>query len=186
MNQDEQAILQEALQEQDRPRAPRFNRFVIPIGSILLLLLLAGYFVFGPIDHTIRGQIASSALKDNEINFGEYLLLFYNGTGAELESIYQEYQEVQLVETSVCLKGFIYNQTYAVQEIFRPRIIMATFNSVTFEPCPQDTIVMLHTHPYKSCLASDQDKETFAKNKENNPDLLMLVMCEERRYTLYY
>ncbi len=186
MNEDELALLQEAIDEPHQPdKPPFFNRYVVPALSILLLLLLASYFVFGPIEHTIRGQIASSAVENNEFEFGEYLLLFYNDTAQELESIYQEFQEEKVVETSVCLKGVVVNKTYAIQEIFYPTIYEATFKSVRFAPCPKDTIVMLHTHPYKSCLASELDKETFAKNKKNSPDLLMLVMCEQRRYTLY-
>ena len=186
MGKDEREILRAAIEEEDKPSSvPLFNKYIVPLGSILLLILLVAYFVIGPVHSTIRGQIASSALQDNEYSFGEYLLIFYNDTAFELESIYREFQEVQLVETSVCLQGEVYDNTYGIQNIFRPRIIQATFNSVTFEPCPDNTLVMLHTHPYKSCLASDLDLETFQKNKERSPHLLMLVMCEQRRYTLY-
>lgn len=185
MNKDERDILYEVLEEEDKDKVPFFNRVIVPGLSIIFMLVLAAYFIFGPIDHTIRGQIASNALEDNEINFGEHLLLFYNNTGEELESIYNEFQEEQLVETSVCLKGRIYNNTYAIQEIFYPKIFQATFTSVHFEPCPNDTIIMLHTQPYKSCLASEQDFITFEESKAKNKKLLMLIMCEERRYTLY-
>ncbi|MCA9478334.1 MAG: hypothetical protein KC535_04255 [Nanoarchaeota archaeon] len=177
--------LEEELPEEHLREVPFFNRFVVPVISVLLLLLLISYFVLGPIHTTIRGQLASSALKNDEYQFGDYLLLFYNDTAGELESIYQTYQEEKLVETSVCLQGLVYNHTYAIQDIYYPKIYSASFSSVTFEPCPKDTVVMLHTHPYKSCLASDQDLKTLEKNKEGSPDLLMLVMCEQRRYTLY-
>ncbi len=166
----------------DEPRRPRYLWIVV---GIFLLFLMTSYFIFAPIAHVVRGQIVSNPLQDSTLFVGEYALHFLNSTSSLLESIYVENQELALVETSVCLQGYVQNKSYFITEIFYPQIYEQTFTHVSFESCPQSTLIMLHTHPFKRCIASDTDKDTYAKKKSINDDLLMLVMCEEQRFSLY-
>jgi len=56
---------------------------------------------------------------------------------------------------------------------------------VALVPCSAETKIMLHSHPYKSCVASDTDINTLAKTKKSNPDFLMVIMCEPARFSVY-
>ena len=87
------------------------------------ILLLASYFVFGPVHSTIRGQIASSALIDNEYEFGEYLLLFYNNTGNELESIYNEINKLETTEIQE-LKFYDYDEKFRLFALFAGGLLL--------------------------------------------------------------
>ncbi len=159
---------------------PPFWQFIIGLGIIILLisLILVSY----PIDNIIRGQLESTPLQANTLIVDGYEITFSKDVLAHLQEIYSQEQKV---EFSVCLLGKVNNQHYEITSLYQPRMYRQTFNHVSFEPCSQDTIVMLHSHPYKSCVASQTDLQTLQKTKERNPDTLMLVMCEPERFAVY-
>ena len=64
-------------------------------------------------------------------------------------------------------------------------ITYQTYTEVSFKACPDDTLIMLHTHPFKHCEASRTDLNTLRKQKRVNENLLMIVMCEDNRYVIY-
>lgn len=173
------------IEVEEKTHSSHLNKFIIPTISVLLLLLISFYSVFGPVNTNIKGQIESSTLKNNQLLIGNYTLLFKGSSGTVLQEAYYSNQLEREVETSVCLLGTIQNNTYTITELHFPKIFSQSFNQVSFSPCPDDAIIMLHTHPYKSCLASEQDIYTLKKHQKTNPHLLMLVMCEEQRYNLY-
>ena len=100
------------------------------------------------------------------------------------------YYANQAHEFCVCLQvefdeNLFLKDKYLVTNLYVPVIYEQSYSHVRFESCSSDTLIMLHTHPYKSCLASNTDLETLEKSQLGNPNLVMLVMCEPGRFSVY-
>jgi len=175
----------------------KFKKAAIIAISIFLLILLLSYFYLGyPLFHVLAGRIESNPLNNNLISVGNITVFIEN---TALNTIQTSYVNNTRVETSLCLIGYVdtafsqsgtINQNenkknYIITNAYTPVILSQSFNQVTFEPCRNDTIIMFHTHPYKSCLASDTDINTLRNNQLNNQNLLMIVMCEPNRFSVY-
>jgi len=151
-------------------------------GIIMIFLMFSFVFVTFPIDNILKGMLESDPLEGNVIDTGEFQIIFESDTEKELEAWYLGEQET---EFSVCLQGYLINEDYYITSAYQPEMYLQTFNHVKFESCSEETVIMLHTHPYKSCLASETDLDTLEKTRENNPDVLMVIMCEPTRFSVY-
>ena len=166
----------------DEPKpSPWKNVAVIGIGFLLILFILSLVFVDYPISTIIRGQLESNPLERNAIVVENFSIIFDTLTRDQLLDIYHKEQQV---EFSVCLLGYKEGNDYFIDHLYLPKQT-ATFSHVSFEPCREDTLIMLHSHPYKSCLASETDLKTLQKSQDTNPELLMVVMCEPSRFSVY-
>ena len=164
-------------------KEPRWKKFFIVTGGLFLVFLMISYvFVSFPIGNIIRGQVESEPLIGNVIKLGNFSLFFEGNTKKILQSSYFDEQET---EFSYCLLGNVINGNYHITSLYQPKMFEQTFNHVSFEPCSKDTLILLHTHPYKSCVASQTDMSTLEKMKELNEDVLMVVMCEAERFSVY-
>lgn len=170
--------------ESQQPHQQSYFRKVLVISSgILLVLLIISYvFVSFPIDKIIAGKLASDLLQENILSAGNLTVIFENGTDQRLQALYHEEQKV---EFSACLGGTKEGNMYIITSLYQPKMFQQSFNHVSFEPCSAETLLILHTHPYKSCIASATDLNTLRKTQERNPDTLMIVMCEPRRLSVY-
>ena len=74
---------------------------------------------------------------------------------------------------------------YYVTEVLRPVIYSQEFSQVVSEACPDETLIALHSHPYKQCLASEQDLSNLEISKGVNPNALIGIICEEDRFSFY-
>ena len=162
-----------------------YRKYWVGAGAIVLLLLLVSYLLLAPVQHVVEGQLSSQSIRGQILRLADKEIIFLGNTTDVLPLIYQENQFDKLQETALCLMGDHKDSVYVVKDIFYPEIIDQSFDSVRFTSCPQDTIIMLHTHPFKSCKVSQTDIETYNKVSSYNPDVLMVVMCEENRYTVY-
>ena len=156
---------------------------MITAKAFMVLLMLSFIFVTFPIDRIIMGWFESDTLEGNIIDTGEFLITFEGGTEDILKGWYLGEQEV---EFSVCLEGYKSGDDYYVTYAYQPEMYSQSFNQVSFERCSEETLIMLHTHPYKSCTASDTDMNTLASNQVDNPELLMVVMCEPDKFSVYW
>lgn len=168
-------------EEEENP----YRKYFIGVGAIFLLLLFISYLLFAPVQHVIEGQLSSQSIQGAVLQLSDMQIVFTGNTSTVLPLIYEENQFDKLQETAICLEGEHKENTYVVSGIFYPEIIDQSFDHVSFTSCPSDTIVMLHTHPYKNCKVSETDIATYKKVSQYNPDVLMVVMCEENRYTVY-
>ena len=160
----------------------KVKRLIITIMSIFLVVLMLSYIVVSyPISDIIRGQLESNPLQDNKIILQDFTIHLENKTYQQLRTIYHQEQKK---EFSVCLLGKKEENKYFITSLYFPKQ-EGVFNQVHFEPCSSDTLIMLHSHPYKSCLASKTDLETLRKSQEKNQELLMVVMCEPDRFSVY-
>jgi hypothetical protein len=170
------------IHEDELPEPSKFKKWIVlAIGIFLVLLMLSFTVVTYPISDIIRGQIESNPLEGNKIELDEFSIIFEDNTNDRLLDIYNNEQKV---EFSVCLSGNKENNDYKINNLYLPQQT-AQFNHVSFEPCNEETLIMLHSHPYKSCLASVTDLNTLKNNQATNPDILMVVMCEPGRFSVY-
>ena len=156
---------------------------VITIAVFLLIIFLV-YILANTIGlNVLAGLLESSKVNDNEIDFSfDGKLVFL---GDNLDKLKEIYFTDQKVEIKVCLKGFIDDNIYYIDSLYIPEIYSQRFNQVVSEPCSDDSLVSLHSHPFKHCLPSEQDFISFENFKEKNENALMIVMCEEDRFNVY-
>lgn len=167
----------------EEPEESKLKRISLIIGGIFLTILVVSYiFVSWPMSSIISGQLESEPVKENVIEADDLTIIFEDETYAILKSWYFEEQSV---EFSVCLLGEKKGKNYHITSLYQPKIFHQAFNEVRFEPCKKETLILLHTHPYKSCIASDVDLRMLNKSKEENPDVIMVVMCEPERISVY-
>ena len=158
------------------------KKILILIITIFLLFLIGSYFLLSyPIYPLIGSLSESKIIKNNTIKLDDFSIIFTNNT---YEKLKENYLQNQKVEISVCLKG-IKNKNYIITSIYQPEIIDKSFNHITFKQCSKDSLIVLHSHPFKRCIASYQDIKTLKNIKKINQDTIMLIMCETDRFTIY-
>ena len=162
------------------------KKIIILLMGLFLLLLITTYFLLGPqILHILEGKIESTQISNDFT--AKYINWTIEFSPESFNELQQYYLQNQKTEISVCLQG-IYQQstgTYSISSIYYPKIIEKAFDHVIFSNCPQETIIVLHTHPYKSCIFSDQDIKSYDESKQINEDIMIALMCEENRLTFY-
>ncbi|PIN74198.1 hypothetical protein COV20_01125 [Candidatus Woesearchaeota archaeon CG10_big_fil_rev_8_21_14_0_10_45_16] len=167
--------------EEERPS--RWKKPLLFMLGMFMIFLTVSYIIVGyPISSIIEGQLESDALQNNVLNLDSFSLIFINDTEKTLQSLYFSEQKV---EFSVCLSGYLQDDDYYITSLYQPAMFEQAFDHVSFEPCSTESLIFLHTHPYKSCIASDTDINTLKKMKARNNDVLMVVMCEPDRFSVY-
>ncbi len=161
----------------------QFQKAILFIGGVIIMVLMVS-FIFSsyPISNIIQGMLESKPLQGNIIELKDFSIIFEESTHEILKEIYLGEQKV---EFSVCLQGEKRINDYYINSLYQPVMYDQAFNHVSFEPCSEETLVVLHSHPYKSCIASQADMQTLQENKKINPKVLMVVMCEPDRFSVY-
>ena len=179
----EELIVKEEDLDLEEEKRPLFKKILITIMAVIIIFLMLSFTFAGyPIGGIIQGWFESNPVEDNQINLENFSIIFTEQTHQQLQYIYFSTQKT---EFSVCLSGEKINENYYISSLYQPEMFEQTFNHVTFKPCSKETLIILHSHPYKSCLASDTDINTLQKNKEVNKDVLMVIMCEPDRFSVY-
>ncbi len=169
-------------------KTPWYYHIGVKILSVMMAIMFVLWIVAGfPVGGIIRGQIESTPLEEGVLKLDNFTLEFDDVVLSELLTLYYANQAE---EFSVCLSGefsenLIFKDSYYIDSLYVPEMYEQSYSHVRFESCDSSTIVMLHTHPYKSCLASSTDLDTLASSQEFNPDMVMLVMCEPERFSVY-
>lgn len=151
--------------------------------AIALSLLMASYvFISYPSFGILMSLLSSETVSDNTLNFRDYTVIFENNS---LEKIQEVYLNEQRFETALCLKGRIENNFYIVDDAYIPRLISQSYAHVSHESCDVETIISLHTHPFRRCMASSQDYVSLRNQQIQNPERAMLIMCEKNRFSFH-
>jgi hypothetical protein len=162
---------------------PRTKKILVIItGAIILILFLSLTYLSGPLFNIVAGQIESKSVNNNVLALSNFDVIF---SDSALSTIQQSYAANPALETSLCLIGEKKDNKYMISSAYIPIIFEQTSRSVTHEPCNSSTIIMFHTHPYKSCLASSVDLDTLKRSQLNNPPMLSIVMCEPNKFSVY-
>jgi hypothetical protein len=168
---------------QDFEKEGRLKKTAIGILGILLLLLLLSYFLLSyPIFPILESLFESKEAKNNKIFLEEFTINFLGGTYNDLQHNYHINQSVEFVS---CLEGKKEGREYFIEETYIPEVSDQSFNHISFKPCSEDTIILLHSHPYRRCIASGQDLLTLDNLKVLNPERMMVIMCESDRFSVY-
>jgi len=160
------------------------KRFLVISISLFLITLILSYFLISyPIYPILESLFESKTIDNNRIILDNNTsLTFINNTYNILKNLYYENQSVEFVS---CLLGSKNGKEYKINYLIIPSIIDQSFNHVQFEKCPPDTLAIIHSHPFRRCIASEQDLVTLEELKERNHDILMVIMCEPGRFTIY-
>ncbi len=157
------------------------KKIVIGIISIFLLILISSYFLLSyPIYPIIASNYESYEIEEKTILTDEFSIVFLEKTYEILKNNYLENEEVEI---TACLLGDKKNN-YFIDEIYFPEVITQSVTHVIFKPCPDGTLIWLHSHPYKRCIASKQDIDTLNKQNNNN-ETLMMIMCSTTQFNIY-
>lgn len=193
MNEDEihKHIQNEALYDTPEESKVRtlFKRFFLFFVGLFLLYLSLTYFGIGPhIMQIFEGQIVSVKLNENfSISVGNQTTVLFE------EEVYNELLEYyiahQRYEFAACFFGNITEtgdeKRYTLTAMKIPHMYSQSVHRVVSTGCPVETLVSLHTHPYKQCLFSEQDIQSFFVFRDRAPNGLYALLCEEDRFTFY-
>jgi len=172
-------------QEEGSKAVKIVKRAFIVFLALFLIFLLFSYLVPGA--HTLRvfeGLLASSSLNDDfsvDLSDGGRVVLEQK-VYSELKDLYFENQKN---EFKVCLEGEKQGNEYFVSGLVVPETYLKTFSSVSSQICSAETIIPLHSHPYRDCVFSEQDIKSYAAFRSLNPDAIMGLMCEIDRFAFY-
>ncbi len=162
----------------------KLKRTLIIIAAIFLLALFTSYLLIDSSTRlTILSLLAGSRLDNSTLHIDKITRLIFNNESLNtLNDLYSKNLEREFI---VCLAGIIVNNTYYIEQTIQPNTFLQEYDKVVSEPCPEDSLVSLHTHPFKQCIPSQQDLKTFDKFKKNNPDALMAIMCDKNLFLVY-
>ncbi len=165
---------------------PRWRKWVFwGIGLMLILLIISLTFVTFPVDDILKSKLMAAVLKEKRLETEELSLIFEKDTYTQLKYFYLQEQKV---EWSACLSGEIKwgeKKTYHLTSIYQPPMHQQVFNQVSFTTCFPETLVILHSHPYGRCIASEEDLNTLRKSQQENPLVVMVIMCELEEFGVY-
>lgn len=171
---------------------PRLKKtYLWLVGIIAVILMLSYLFVTFPLADIIIGRVDSQLLSHTTLKTKDVIIEFEPLILQQLQSYYLTNQQT---EFSMCMGGRVEgriegagvgNTNYQITSLYFPPMYKRLFNQVIFEPCSADTLILLHSHPYKRCSASATDLKTLKKAQQENPSTLMIVMCEQERFSVY-
>ncbi|MFH1972813.1 MAG: hypothetical protein ABIJ18_05030 [archaeon] len=169
-------------EEEDIEEESLWKKIFVILGSVFLILLVMSYmFTSYGVREIIAGMLDSEEVEDNIVDTGEFKVIF---EGETYNDVLEIYEENLAVETKMCLLGN-YDGDYHVTEVIKPVIYSQEFNQVVSASCDKDAIIALHSHPYKRCLASEQDISNLKQSQEVNPNVIVGIICEEDRFSFY-
>ncbi len=130
----------------------------------------------------LEGNIVSTQLDKNALNYNGKTIIFTNSTYEQLKELYHKNQRT---EFSVCLQGYYEGNISFITQLAQPRTVSRSVFEVVSELCDAKTVVALHTHPYKSCIFSQEDIEYYLAFRERSAEGFIALMCEVDRFTIY-
>lgn len=153
-------------------------------GTLILILVFSYFLAGGNFLKVLEGKMVSAEIDS------EFVVNLEDGTKVLLSSdIYNKLLAIYTSsggnEIKTCLLGSVDDDIYKVTALYVPTIYSQTGISVVSEPCDKNTIISLHSHPVEMCLFSKQDIDTYESQLENNPDLIIGLMCSKTRFSFY-
>ena len=182
----EDHITNSIIEDLDEEKPSKIKKALIILSIISVLIIFVLYASLGPVLHHIEGKIHSNNIISSSLIIKPFIIHFEENTSSILSQLFINNQEINNVEMSVCLEGHNIGDEYYINKVFYPKIIEQTMTHVTFSTCPYNSVIMLHSHPFGDCLASETDLTTLKKIHKTNPSMLMLIMCGNNTYALYY
>nr|MBA4405183.1 hypothetical protein [Nanoarchaeum sp.] len=166
--------------EDEKPS--KWNRFFIFFIGIFLIILILSYFLISyPLFPILESLFESRISQDNKIILDNFSIIFKNDTYRELQELYYSNQSTEI---AVCLIGEK-KIDYFIYSLYSPETIEQSFDHVRFKSCTDDTLIILHSHPFRKCIASEQDLKMLNETKQSNNQSIIIIMCEPNRFSIY-
>ena len=176
--------IKEANPEEELRKQKRKKLFIAALG-LLLVVMTVIYLVPGDyVLSILEGQVTSYKLNDDltiDLN-GDSKVIFDNSTYQQLRELYFAEQRS---EFKACLTGHKSGNEYIVTGVYQPETLSQSFSHVSAELCNADTIISLHTHPYKHCTFSLTDVIGLDSVRKVNENAIIGLMCEPDRFNFY-
>lgn len=177
-------LRKEPSKEEELKRLRRKKIFVAVTGLFLAVLLVSYLIPGNYILYLVEGHFSSYKLNsDLTIDLKNGGKIIFNET--VYEELKQLYFAEQKNEFKVCLQGRKEGANYYIAGLYRPEIFGQSFSHVSAELCDENTIIPLHTHPYKHCIFSLQDIRNYEAVRKKNSDAIIGLMCEVDRFNFY-
>lgn len=154
-------------------RAKKISKIIIA----LLLMSMLAYLVV-PYD-VLFSLLGSNKIKGSELILTNKTIMFKPDV---LGGLREFYLENQMTEISICLTGYVKENEYRITGFYPPKAFFKTPISIMSEHCSNETIITLHTHPFRSCLFSYQDIVSHNSYKRTNQKAIAAVMCDVDRF----
>jgi hypothetical protein len=171
--------LEPIIEDIEETRGKKIRRIILSV--FLIFLMLSFVFVTFPIDEILISNTQSTTIKEGLVQ-EDITVSFEDEVYSELLTIYTN---EQAHEFKVCLFGSVVGDEYYVDKLVVPETFSQTFNQVVSVPCDPFTIIALHSHPYKHCIASNQDLSNLEKAREVNPEAAIGIMCGPDTFNFY-
>ncbi len=152
--------------------------------TVFLILLLLIYLVPGyDLLSILEGKTTSTVVDNYHFTLPDgRTIAFARDVFAQLQQLYFDNQEH---EFSVCLLGSHQDTIYRITGLVHPRTYDQDVFHVRADICGKETLIALHSHPYKKCIFSEQDITYYRSFATINPEGLIGVMCEPDRFGFY-
>ena len=157
--------------EKERIKKAKIKKIFLTTLTIFILIITVIYLTsaYGVLE-IIAGLLISDKLDNNfTTNYQQYTITFNPKTYQQLKNLY--FSNLQH-EFKACLSGTKTNNEYKITEITIPKIFSQSVFHVTSSGCQKETLISLHSHPYKRCIFSEQDINSYKKLKKTNPEAL--------------
>jgi len=153
------------------------HRIIIICIAFFLLFIMLYYFVGSQIDQNILSSLISKPFDEKHL-VGNNTIRFQ---AEVIETIKSDYILDYKYEKKWCLLGNKKDSEFLITDIYYPEIIERNITFIRTKPCPVQTIISLHSHPFRSCLPSKQDWSSFL----GSPVLFFGVICDVDEILFY-
>jgi hypothetical protein len=156
--------------------------WVILIGMALLAMVVSSFLVYRPTTDIIESIFMSSTLTHNMLTGAGREIVFLNNTLEALEAEYLAHQEREI---KACMYGRRNGTHYTITRITFPKVEEASVTHIITQGCERGVLLDVHSLPLLHCVPSEQDINSYKGQQPNNPDLLMIIMCSKKRFSVF-
>lgn len=174
------------LMEGEEAKPSVVAKILLGIVAVFLIFLIVSYVLVDPsVLDIFEGLVESERLNVTTMEVvmrDGRVVRFEREAYNQLTSVYLENERH---EFKACLGGEVDGASYVIKKVVIPETIEQSVFHVRAVECPSEALVVLHSHPYKRCVASAQDVNNLRAFQERNADAVMMVMCETDRFSIY-
>ena len=151
--------------------------------TIFILIIVVFYMLMANnLQDIVAGLLVSTTITEGlKMTYKDYTITFTPDVYKNLRSLYFAYARN---EFKACLSGSKKDKDYVITSLTVPVIFSQSIFHVTSSSC-SNSLIDLHSHPYKHCVFSQQDIDSYHSMKRSSPDILLALMCEPERFTFY-
>ena len=167
----------------EEQRKIKLKKFFVYVFTIFTLVIVVLYMLMAnDFQDILAGLLVSTTItKDLKMEYKDYTITFSPDVYKSLKNLYFVNARN---EFKACLSGSIKDNDYLITSLKVPSIFSQSVFHVTSSSCT-NSLIDLHSHPYKHCVFSQQDISTYSIMKKSNPDILLAIICEPDRFTFY-